>query len=177
MSGPSSSGKTRRGRRKREPGDGVLFMVLRPLFLPHTNAHPPHTCLPLLSALSAHTHRYRTLTWPFRKAYLRTADEAAAGVTYALVSRDFQNAGGRLVSDGRFIEMSSKGSDPKLGTKLSFSLSLSLSLSHTHTHTHTHAHTHTHTHTCMHVCASHSIPLCLWPGGRSCFVVLNTDLT
>ena len=113
MSGPSSSGKTRRGRRKREPGDGVLFMVLRPLFLPHTNAHPPHTCLPLLSALSAHTHRYRTLTWPFRKAYLRTADEAAAGVTYALVSRDLQNAGGRLVSDGRVIEMSSKGSDPK----------------------------------------------------------------
>ena len=103
-----------------------LFLptVLRPLFLPHTNAHPPHTCLPLLSALSLHTRRYRTLTWPFRKAYLRTADEAAAGVTYALVSRDLQNAGGRLVSDGRVIEMSSKGSDPKLGI---------------HTHTHTHA--------------------------------------
>jgi len=49
--------------------------------------------------------RYRLVTFPFRKMFLRTPDEAAAGVVFCLVSSELPALDGHLISDGRAIVM------------------------------------------------------------------------
>ena len=82
---------------------------------------------------------YRVITWPFRRFYLRTPDEAASGVVFALAAPFQAEWGGQLVSDGNVIGRSRKTQEEQLGKDLwaaceklvaaNVALSISLSLS------------------------------------------------
>jgi NAD(P)-dependent dehydrogenase (short-subunit alcohol dehydrogenase family) len=47
---------------------------------------------------------YRALTWPFRRCYLRTPEEAAAGVVLCLVAPQLANMGGQFIADGKVLQ-------------------------------------------------------------------------
>ena len=52
---------------------------------------------------------YRALTWPFRRFYLRTPEEAAAGVVLCLVAPQFANMGGQFIADGKVLQIPLSG--------------------------------------------------------------------
>ena len=61
---------------------------------------------------------YQTVTFPFRRLFLRTADEAANGIVLCLVAPEMHEMSGKFVYDGKPIEPSAAGADPKLAAAL-----------------------------------------------------------
>ena len=61
---------------------------------------------------------YQAVTFPFRKLYLRSPEEAAQGVVHCLVEPSMEHRHGGFLYDGVPIEPSATGKDPKLAREL-----------------------------------------------------------
>ena len=61
---------------------------------------------------------YQAVTFPFRRVYLRSPDEAARGVVYCLVSPAMEANGGKFLYDCESIQPSASASDVDLAAQL-----------------------------------------------------------